>query len=325
MAFSGRDLVAWNAQGKVLWTFNFGQPLSSAPDRATERLQFINAQNRAQKDVLAMAPLLVEGQPNPSSDALYRLSSTGKLLWSQSFQDKPRFGGKDYGPPWAFGALMVTEDGRMPSIWCAVRSALWSPSSLFKLDADGNQVGQFVNWGHIGHLNHVQEANGSYILAGGINNECNCAMLVVLRENQPSGSSPLLPGSALSCQNCPDGQPYRYLLFPRSELNPLSGSSYNILRLIQTDKGRVSVAVGETDGGGEGVGADWEMYDLSENFVPQSYTVSDHYLELHRQMEREGKIHHTVKQCPELTQPRTVRVWSPGGGWKDIPVPRLER
>jgi hypothetical protein len=321
MAFSGSDLVTWNGHERVLWTFNFGQPLNNAQSGVTERLQLVNSRRHSQKDVLAMAPLFVEGQPNPSSDALYLLSSTGRLLWRHSFQDTLRFGGKNYGSPWLFGALIVIEDVPKPSIWCAVRSAFWSPSSLFELDGDGNRVGQFVNWGHILSLNYVREANGSYILAGGINNECNCAMLTVLREDHPSGTSPPLAGSTLSCQNCPPGQPYRYLLFPRSELNPLSGASYNQVELIQTNDGGVKVGVKETKSE-QVLGPDWEMYDLSESFVPRSYTVSDHYLELHRQMEREGKIHHTVKECPELTKPRTVRIWSPERGWKEVQVPR---
>jgi DNA-binding winged helix-turn-helix (wHTH) protein len=324
IAFVGSDLVAWNARGEVIWTYNFGQPLRNEPPDATERLQRVNSHRRSQKDVLAMAPLLVDGQPNPSSDALYRLSPTGKLLWRHGFPDKVQFGGRDYGPPWVFGALFPIEDKPASSIWCAVLSNFWSPSLLVELDGDGNRLSQFVNWGHIHSLNHVREAGVSFILAGGINNECNCAMLAVLREDHPSGSSPPLPGSDLSCQDCPVGQPYRYLVFPRSELSSLSGATYNQVKRIQTNEGRVSVAVAETDIE-EGLGPDWEMYDFSESFVPQSYTVSDHYRELHRQLEREGKIHHTVKQCPELTQPRTVRVWSPEGGWKEVQVPRADK
>jgi hypothetical protein len=326
LVFSGSDLVAWNARGRILWTFNFGrplQPLSDAPMlNPAQRLQLINSQHGSRKDVLAMAPLLVEGQPNPSSDALYRFSSAGRLLWRQGFEDKVRFEGRDYGPPWEFSALVLREDEPQPSIWCAVVSQLWSPSTLVELDRNGSRLGQFVNWGHIDALNHVREDGGSYILAGGINNECNCAMLVVLREDSPSGSSPPLPGSALSCENCSAGRPFRYLLFPRSELNALSGAAYNQVELIQTNDGRMKVGVKETKSE-QILGADWEMYELSESFVPQSYTVSDHYFELHREMEAEGKIHHTVKECPELNRPRTVRMWSPEDGWKDVQVPRV--
>jgi hypothetical protein len=163
----------------------------------------------------------------------------------------------------------------------------------------------------------VNDGNGSYILAGGISNQCNCAFLAVLREDYATGSSPAL-APVFRCDNCPVGEPYRYLLFPQSELTPLSGAAYNTLSVISVDKGHVWVGVSETRSQGLD---NWKRYDLSDNFVPQSAWVSDQYWALHRQMESEGKIHHTVEQCPERTQPQTVRMWSPEDGWKEIKLP----
>jgi hypothetical protein len=66
---------------------------------------------------------------------------------------------------------------------------------------------------------------------------------------------------------------------------------------------------------------DWIKYDLSDNFVPLSFAVSDHFWTTHRQMEADGKIHHSVEQCPERTGPRKVQMWSPERGWEWITVP----
>jgi len=60
---------------------------------------------------------------------------------------------------------------------------------------------------------------------------------------------------------------------------------------------------------------------LSEDFVPQSVWISDHFWTEHHEFEVEGKIHHTVEQCPERTQPQIVRMWSLEAGWKQIKVP----
>jgi hypothetical protein len=168
-------------------------------------------------------------------------------------------------------------------------------------------------------LNHVRNVAGSYVLVGGISNQCDCAMLAVLREDRASGSSPPQE-PAFACENCPAGRPYRYILFPRSELTQLSGATYNKLRLIRVDGGRVWVGVSETKTD-EMLGADWLKYELSDSFVPKSFTVSDHFWTLHRQMEAEGKIHHTVAQCPEHTQSRKVQMWSAEHGWEQIAVP----
>jgi hypothetical protein len=42
---------------------------------------------------------------------------------------------------------------------------------------------------------------------------------------------------------------------------------------------------------------------------------------LHRKYEREGKLDHTLENCPERLHPRPIRMWTPGGGWKEIQLP----
>jgi hypothetical protein len=49
--------------------------------------------------------------------------------------------------------------------------------------------------------------------------------------------------------------------------------------------------------------------------------VSDHYWVVHGQMEQEGKIKHSIRHCPELTQPVRVKMWRPQEGWTKIQVP----
>jgi hypothetical protein len=318
--FSGNELLAWNERGRLLWPYDFGQPLRPDPDPpATDRVAIVNLGRTRQHDLLAAAPLFSSDRTNPPSDALYCFSARGKLRWHHPFDGKPQFGGHLYDSPWAFSALMVTRSDSAPSIWCSVRQYYSSASTVVEFDRDGNKLAQFVNWGHIDSLNYVREASGSYVLAGGISNQSDCAFLAVLREDHASGSSPAL-SSGFQCDNCPPGEPYRYLLFPRSELTRLSGATYNNLRLIQVDGSHVSVGVSETTNPGV-PGPDWEQYDLSKDFVPQSVWISDHFWTLHREMEVEGKIHHTVEQCPERTQPQPVRMWSPETGWKEIKVP----
>lgn len=322
MGFNGTMLLAKDARGSILWTYDFGQPLYPSPDDTQQRISIVDLGPDRQRDVLVEVPFRSR-QGGSSSDALYCFSARGKFRWRHVFNDEMRFGGHDYGPPWTVptspSALMVTTDGDTASIWSAAEEVFWSPSTLIQFDRDGHRLAQFTNWGHITVLKRVHNASGSYILAGGISNQCDCAMLAVLREDHASGSSPARE-PAYACENCPEGMPYRYLLFPRSELTELSGTAYNNLKLIQVDNGYVWVGVSETSSLAV-PGADWEKYDLSENFVPQSFTVSDHYWTLHRQMEAEGKIHHTIAQCPERRLPKKVSLWSSEHGWQEILVP----
>lgn len=327
VAFSGNSLQGWSASGELRWTYSFGQPLREGDEKDPSRIQFLG--EGPQKRVLATPPLYVPGQPNPSSDPLFALSSAGELLWRHDFNQTFQFGGSSFGPPWIFGALLVTPEGHSPHIWVAADDVFWSPASLVKLDQTGRVLANFVNWGHIHVLNYFTSPQGSFILAGGINNECDCAMLAVLRAEQPSGSSPAVTptnGSPeLRCDNCPGGHPYRYILFPRSEINIATGTTYNQVKVILPADGSIRVGVSETNSGGEPIGYDWEMFDLSSDFIPRTFSVSDHVRTLHQQLEAQGKIKHSVESCPDLHHARSVKVWSIDEGWKTLPAQPITR
>lgn len=320
VAFSGNAVVARDGKGDVLWSYPFDTPLNPGPDSSKDRLQVMDLGSDRQRDALVLAPFASAELEPTLNDALFCFSAKGRPRWSHVFKDTFRFGGNDYGPPWMAWSLMVTSDRSSPRIWAVAREGLSSPSMLMGFDRDGRQLAEFVNWGHIATLKGVRNGSGSYILVGGISNQCNCAMLAVLKEDSPSGSSPPLE-PAYACENCPEGRPYRYFLFPRSELTLLSGVAYNSVQLIQVDKGHVWAGVRETNNGGF-PGADWIKYDLTDDFVPKSFTISDHFWTFHSQMESEGKIRHTVGQCPEGVGPRRVQMWSAERGWEWISVPK---
>jgi excisionase family DNA binding protein len=317
--FSDDMLVARNKRGSILWAMPLDRALDTRPEVRAGKIAIVDLGQDRRGDILVAAPFSSPDANRSASDTLYCFSPQGKLRWRHIFDSSFRFGGHEYGSPWDANPPVVISDGAKLSIWAAAIETFWSPSTLTEFDADGHQLAQFVNWGHIMVLNHVRNASGSYILAGGISNQCDCAMLAVLNEEDASGSSPA-QDPAYACENCPQGKPVRYILFPRSELTQLSGATYNKLRLINADGAHVWVGVSETYDT-EVPGSDWIKYELTEDFVPKSFTVSDHFWTFHRQMEAEGKIHHTVEQCPERTQPRRVQVWSPEDGWKQITVP----
>jgi excisionase family DNA binding protein len=317
--FSADMLVARNERGSILWAKPLDFPLDPRPESRAGKVVIVDLGADRGGDILVAAPFSAPDPSRSANDTLYCLSPQGKLRWRNAFDSSFMFGGHEYGPPWDADPPVVISDGAKPSIWASAHENFWSPSTLREFDADGHQLAQFVNWGHIMALNHVRNASGSYILVGGISNQCDCAMLAVLKEESASGSSPA-QDPAYACENCPEGKPDRYILFPRSELTQLSGATYNKVKLINISGGHVWVGVSETNSTGV-PGADWIKYDLTEGFVPKSFTVSDHFWTLHRQMEAEGKIHHTVEQCPERTRPRRVQMWSPEHGWGQIVVP----
>jgi hypothetical protein len=314
VVFSGRSVQALNPSGKVLWTYSFGRPLRPL-DRDDPPMIGIVRTGGSER-VLLMAPFLVFTQSNPNSDAFFVLSATGKLLWRRDFNDAFQYGGNKYGPPWFSGAMLLPDETHS-EIWVAVDSYLWSTSDLVRLNRDGQTLDQFVNWGHIHALNRFQTAAGSFILAGGISNDCNCAVLAVLREDCPSGSSPPLNAARPVCQDCPEGKPYRYFLFPKSDVNLASGHTYNQVASILQHDGSVEVIVAEEEWTA-GIPADWVGYKLSPDLHLQGFSVSDHLLVHHKELEAQGKLNHTVEQCPDTHRPRAVRMWSQEHGWETV-------
>ena len=318
LAFTDTGLAAWDASPKLLWAYDFGERLGINP--STEVFPPIvrtRWTENAPEEILVVPPLAISDQ-DLSTDTLYSFSTGGKLLWSHRFDDRLSFAGTVYGPRWLFGALMTISDDPNPSIWCAVREFPWFPSVVLEMDKNGHPLARFVNAGHIIGLFHIRNHDGSFVLASGINNEYGSAMLAVLREESPSGSSPQTPGSHYSCDDCPEGQPYRYFVFPRSELNRASTYGYNQTWNVLVDKSEIHVMVDELAGTGT---PDWESYNFTAGLQPVSVEVSDHYWVDHRQFYAQGKIKHSVEDCPERTQPHTIREWDPENGWREFKVP----
>jgi hypothetical protein len=328
ITFSGQQMLAWS-NGKVAWSYDFGQPLADlSPKEVEGRYAIVDLNGDGRREVLVGPPLILPSESDLSTDALFCFSERGQVLWKHVFAERLRFASTQYGPRWLLGGpLLVTSEGSRRSIWCAIDNHPWWPSILFQFDAKGREASRFVNSGHIVCLGDVRTPTGRYILAGGINNEYQCAMLAILRADNPSGHSPETD-PLFECDDCPQGEPYRYFLFPRSELNLIMGQAYNVAFALEVADGLVRVRISEAPNppgspSGPTAPADWAQYTLSQKFDPVGVAFSDHYWEDHRQLSARGKISHTVEECPERLKPITVREWSPEGGWRDIALPPI--
>ncbi|MGO8815464.1 MAG: hypothetical protein ACLQVG_12485 [Terriglobia bacterium] len=236
ITFSGRQLLAWNG-GKVLWAYDLGQPtrILQPEEDVSQKVQILPREDDRDGEVIVAAPLMLFEVGNLSTDGVFSFSSSGKLLWQHVFADRIHFGGEDCGPRWQIQSLMVTGDGPHSSAWCTICSYPTSVSILVEIDPSGHTTRYFVNYGHLGHLRELHTHGGSFILAGGTNNESDEGAVAVLKEGEPSGRSPQTAGLS-ECESCPEGQPYRYFLFPRSEVIRVTGPPYNsVMGLLVTN------------------------------------------------------------------------------------------
>src|SRR5262249_10897431 len=118
------------------------------------------------------------------------------------------------------------------------------------------------------------------------------------------------------CQSCGhDPAVLRYVVFPRSELNRVTGSKFNEGRLEWLGHA-VKVSTIEVETKLENL-VD-AVYELTPALEVTSASFSDRYWDLHRALETEGKIKHTRANCPDREGPEAVKVWEPIAGWKTI-------
>jgi len=313
---SRTKVQAVDAAGQQVWEYSLPEPVrfySPADQEGLENLaRVVDLDGDGSPEVLVTARLEKMGEVSRS--VLHCFTAEGELRWKYDPDVTLSFAGRPFGGPWNIADVLAAPEGKGHAIWLAVAHYTWWPAFVVKLDAAGKAEVRFVNSGTLKILNFVRTADTTYILVGGFNNEQDGGILAVLPAGKPAGTSPQKPGSPYRCDACPPGEPVRYLVFPRSELNQTNPNMVNHVAAIGVTQKSIQVLTRE---GPEGVFA---YYDFSLDPEPQllSVTFSDPYWRWHKQLEEEGKIKHTQEQCPERDGPRGVRVWEPGSGWREM-------
>lgn len=324
VTLQGNAFVAEDGVGKLLWRYQL--PADSPADihlRAPGINYIGDLDGDGHKEVLISVPypgLSPYQQPEDDSAnerELYCFSESGKQLWHFEFREKLKFGAGDYESPWLIRVWKVFTHAGATRIALVLHHRPWWPSILLILDSRGQEVGRFVNSGIILTLTRVERQSGSLLLVGGLSNGNDetgtSGMLAVLDEDHISGSSPeRQPG--FECKSCVPARPLRYFVFSRSELNqlPTSLSSYNQVTSVIAFETRIQVVTIELLPSANGI------FEFSHGFELQRASYSDGYWELHRQLEREGKIGHSRENCRDRFGPQLVRSWDLKHGWTKI-------
>lgn len=317
-SLNGTTLVAFSASGDVLWRYEFGAQLRDTVPRETAwRSQVVDV-NRDGVPEVFVAAYFADAPGAIHREELFCFSSDGKLLWRYRPEINHGFNGPELNGPWTFHYMLVVPEDGPTSIWLSVGHWLWWPSFIIRLSVSGAPKIVFVNSGQVYALLNVQTRSGHYILAGGVNNEYQQASLAMLAEAGAPAISPQSEEKYRCARGCPLGRPYRYILFPRSELSAASDEPYNKIGSVFIRPGGVTVEVDEI---GEG---DRTYYGFSQQLQPEWATSSDNW-GLHRQFEREGRIKHSLENCPERNKPAILRICDENGNWSALLVPRSAR
>ncbi|MBI3661751.1 MAG: VCBS repeat-containing protein [Acidobacteria bacterium] len=324
VTFVGEKIIAWDDGGRELWRYAVPGQLAKIGGGITstvleeEPARLVDLDGDGHPEVLAVTHTKAIGREKDAARSeLLCISSDGTLRWRYALDAKLRFGDKEFEGPWTIYDLVVSRGPRR-EIWLAVNHHQWWPSFVVKLDAAGRTTVLFVNSGVTYSLNLVESGGRRLLLAGGVNNEPYQGALAVFDAGWPAGASPQ-EKETYRCRECPAGKPLAYFLFPRSELNLVDRGPLNVVQDIRQAGARLSAHTIELPPG------EIAFYQFSEDITagPASYSLSDGYWVRHRELEREGKVKHTVEQCPDRTQPKLVRRWTPATGWAVVSVPSV--
>ena len=317
---SGKSLAALNATGAILWTHEFEAPLQEPPpEEVTWRTQIVDVDGDRSPEILITATSARDHLS--TSERLFCFSSRGNVLWQYEPHLDVEFGAPGMKGPWKFEDVLATSGGRDSSIWVAVAHAVWWPSYIVRLSATGVAQLAFANPGNVRSLRRIKTNSGSYILATGVNNGFRRAFVAMLAEGAPPANSPDATDPEYRCiRGCPNARPYRYILLPQSELGAAM-LPYSIGVKILARPGGLTVQTTETKAGPGG--APSGFFYFSNDLTPERVAYADGYRQLHESLEKEGRIKHSFKDCPEQKSHAILDLCDENGHWSSVAVPRV--
>ena len=318
------SVCALDLGGRVVWRHRFPEFFRTdleakyaALARTTHRMEIVDFSRDGQREIVFAAAFPREGAPD--DEELFCFSSSGKLLWNWRPEFEVKLGNERFQGPWLVSDMVFAPIGSAPTLYVSIHHWTWRPGLVVALRKDGAPQVSFVQSGHVYALHFVPDRSGGLVLAAGINNEYSAAALAVLKTGAPPSRSPQSRGSRYEVIDGPTGEPEKYFLFPPSELTLALGLPYNSATLFQ--QGERVLQLYNWEAGPPTCPVIQSIYGLNSSIEPESVTYNDSYASVHQQLWHEGKIHHSIDQCPELARPVPVRRWDPATGWTTLAVP----
>lgn len=300
-----RLLVSSDAAGREVWRYELPEGTTNLGTRGA---RVVDIDSDGRPDVLV--PLQAMRSEGDGTGALLAIDSRGTRLWQRSLDDTYRFGATDYGPTWFPENAIVYHHAGAVRITATMHHNTWWPDIVATFDATGKVFAKFVNTGWLFGLNLTRD--GRYLLASGVSNAFDGAVLVVLDAANPGGTAPSDGGSLPACVNCPPGAPRAYVVVPWSDLARPAALPTIIVQV--SDDGTIQLRAQQRP---PGAGAMPEIIiGLSPSLEVVERTVSDTFREAHDVLARSGELDHATTACPWLTPP--VRVWTADRGWRAI-------
>jgi hypothetical protein len=303
----GNRLVAISPNSSVAWTFEF-------PFSTPTVMHSLVLPERGNKDEAGVLATVRES--DSGGEILYYFSPRGELIWQYRATEVLEFASSHYKLSWGFHIPGTFQEDGETKLLLVTRDYTWWPSQLLVLNMRGKVESKFINSGWIFTAHQLSSARGRLLVVSGVSNSLDGGFLAVLDAHHFSATSPENPDSPFGCRNCPPDRPFQYFVFPRSELNVLTGS---LLYPAGSSVAGSTLTVFKNEVPGDlGQGAPASVFEFSSEFQLLRANYDDHYWEWHRKLEKEGRIKHSREKCPEREGPPFIREWTPENGWREI-------
>ncbi|MDO8835761.1 MAG: hypothetical protein Q7V01_09190 [Vicinamibacterales bacterium] len=332
-------LFVFDQDGRELWNYPFPERLREQAYRESDddarvvegddatfqrlprvqplvRLADINGDSR--NEVLFVERR--EGLPN--SGALFCFSADGEKLWDYLPPLNAQYGDEQFSGKLVYGVMahVFPESDGSVSIWATFDNQIWFPSVLVKLDAAGNDLGQYWSNGRIRSVSFAEVGDRKYVLVGAPHNETGGGSLAVLDRIRFGGLSPAVK-PAYRCLNCPGSLPEHFLVFPATDIVTAKGGHAEVIRADRDVNGTLIVGVLHGELILPGVHREGAtLYTLDQSMKVRSAEFFSAYPVVHNEWHRIGLLGRPFDANRDAAQLWPVLRWD-GSGFREIPGP----
>lgn len=311
---TGNALEALAPDGHVRWRHVFDRPLSKLRHTVDDPIDVVDTDDDGVPEVLVRVHLVARSGEESNAETLVCFERDGRIRWTYTPDLSLTFDGRRFDGPWRLYDVMVSTPPAERHVWVSFGHHTWWPSAVAQIDTRGRATITYVQSGAVYELAQWNTPSGSFIIAGGVNNEYARASIAVLPTDGLARTSPQTRGSGYYCDGCPPSPPHVLLLLPPSELNVASGHPYNRVAEIRQEGESIRVDTNEYQHAGL-------VFFLDKHLRATEATPNDHFNSLHHQLQNFGKVTHNKEQCLLWPPGSRIRRWTPERGWTAEELP----
>jgi ElaB/YqjD/DUF883 family membrane-anchored ribosome-binding protein len=284
-------LRVFDANGREIWSHFVDQEYSFSDSLIVQGshrvLKVCDVDGDGKNEVLGVTgfkPSLSRG------NAIFCFKSDGELLWEYPLHGSVRSGSRTFSDDYRSMALLVGDFDRDRRVEVVVlaQHMPWEPSVLLLLDAaTGKPRGEYWHLGHFSEiLNYDLDKDGIEEIVGVANNNSyNANSVIVLDPRAMNGQAPAPADKRLL--GISSGSQKFFVLLPRSDLEKASlDLKPSAGRLVPTASGTLMISSSEA------LGADRVdlIFEFNSKMECVGVKATDHFLGVHRKLEREGVL-----------------------------------